>query len=85
MAITLGHNQYGKAETRVVRIFRDTEPHEIADYNVSVALVGDFDDVHYSGDNTKCLTTTRSRKALRFPVPDSRLPTRSGKPLRFLA
>ena len=46
MAITLGHNQYGKAETRVVRVFRDTEPHEIADYNVSVALVGDFDDVH---------------------------------------
>ena len=46
MAVTLGHNQYGKAETRVVRMFRDTEPHEIADYNVSVALVGDFDDVH---------------------------------------
>ena len=38
MAITLGHNQYGKAETRVVRVFRDTEPHEIVDYNVSVAL-----------------------------------------------
>ena len=31
-----GHNQYGKAETRVVRVFRDTEPHEIVDYNVSV-------------------------------------------------
>ena len=46
MAVTLGHNQYGKAETRVVRVFRDTEPHEIVDYNVSVALVGDFADVH---------------------------------------
>ena len=22
MAVTLGHNQYGKAETRVVRVFR---------------------------------------------------------------
>ena len=53
MAITLGHNQYGKAETRVVRVFRDTEPHEIADYNVSVALVGDFADVHLTGDNRK--------------------------------
>jgi urate oxidase len=64
MAITLGHNQYGKAETRVVRIFRDTEPHEIADYNVSVALVGDFDDVHYSGDNTKCLTTDATKNTV---------------------
>ena len=64
MAITLGHNQYGKAETRVVRVFRDTEPHEIADYNVSVALVGDFDDVHYSGDNTKCLTTDATKNTV---------------------
>ena len=64
MAITLGHNQYGKAETRVVRIFRDTEPHEIADYNVSVALVGDFDDVHYNGDNTKCLTTDATKNTV---------------------
>src|SRR3954462_15111530 len=64
MAITLGHNQYGKAETRVVRIFRDTEPHEIADYNVSVALVGDFDDVHYNGDNTTCLTTDATKNTV---------------------
>ena len=26
MAITLGHNQYGKAEVRVVRVNRDDEP-----------------------------------------------------------
>ena len=64
MAVTLGHNQYGKAETRVVRVFRDAEPHEIADYNVSVALVGDFDDVHYSGDNTKCLTTDATKNTV---------------------
>ena len=64
MAITLGHNQYGKAETRVVRIFRDTEPHEIADYNVSVALVGDFTDVHLTGDNRKCLTTDATKNTV---------------------
>jgi len=64
MAVTLGHNQYGKAETRVVRVFRDAEPHEIADYNVSVALAGDFDDVHYSGDNTKCLTTDATKNTV---------------------
>ena len=57
MAYVLGHNQYGKAETRVVRVYRDTDPHEIVDYNVSCALSGDMDDVHFSGDNAKCLTT----------------------------
>jgi len=64
MAVVLGHNQYGKAETRVVRIFRDTEPHEIADYNVSVALSGDFADVHLLGDNTKCLTTDATKNTV---------------------
>ena len=35
MAIVLGPNQYGKAETRVVRVYRDTARHEIRDLNVS--------------------------------------------------
>jgi urate oxidase len=42
MGVKLAHNQYGKAETRVVRIYRDTDPHELVDYNVSVALSGDL-------------------------------------------
>ena len=53
----LGHTQYGKAETRVVRVYRDTDPHEIVDYNVSAALSGDFADTHLTGDNAKVLTT----------------------------
>lgn len=57
MTITLGHNQYGKAETRVVRVFRDTDRHELVDYNVSVALAGDFADAHRDGDNRKVLST----------------------------
>jgi len=64
MAVTLGANQYGKAETRVVRVFRDTEPHEIVDYNVSVQLRGDFTDVHLHGDNTKCLTTDATKNTV---------------------
>jgi len=64
MAVTLGANQYGKAETRVVRVFRDTEPHEIVDYNVSVQLRGDFADVHLRGDNTKCLTTDATKNTV---------------------
>jgi urate oxidase len=64
MTVQLGHNQYGKAETRVVRVFRDAEPHEIADYNVSVALSGDFADVHLTGDNRKCLTTDATKNTV---------------------
>ena len=35
MTIQLEANQYGKAENRVVRIYRDTARHEIRDLNVS--------------------------------------------------
>ncbi|MCE3552782.1 urate oxidase [Pseudonocardia sp. RS11V-5] len=64
MSVRLAHNQYGKAETRVVRVFRDTEPHEIVDYNVSVALSGDFADVHLRGDNSNCLTTDATKNTV---------------------
>ncbi|HEX2362105.1 MAG TPA: urate oxidase [Jiangellaceae bacterium] len=57
MAVTLGPNQYGKAEIRVVRVYRDSDPHSIADYNVSCALSGDFRDAHVEGDNSKVLST----------------------------
>ena len=35
MAIVLGANRYGKAETRLFRIDRDTERHAVRDLNVS--------------------------------------------------
>ena len=57
MSIALGDNQYGKAETRVVRIYRDTERHEIRDLNVSTALRGDFGAAHLSGDQGLVLPT----------------------------
>ena len=53
----LGQNQYGKAETRVVRMVRDGDVHHIKDLNVSVALSGDMADVHRHGDNTGVLPT----------------------------
>jgi urate oxidase len=64
MGVTLAHNQYGKAETRVVRIYRDSDPHELVDYNVSVALSGDFADVHLTGDNANCLTTDATKNTV---------------------
>jgi urate oxidase len=57
MAIVLGANQYGKAENRVVRIYRDTDRHEIRDLNVSTALRGDFTAAHDHGDQADVLPT----------------------------
>ena len=68
MGVKLAHNQYGKAETRVVRVYRDTDPHELVDYNVSVALSGDFEAIHLTGDNANCLTTDATKNTVNaFP------------------
>ena len=53
----MGPNQYGKAENRVVRIYRDTPRHEIRDVNVSTSLRGDFSDAHLTGDQARILPT----------------------------
>jgi urate oxidase len=57
MAVVLGPHQYGKAETRVVRIYRDTAQHEIRDLNVSTTLRGDFAAAHTQGDQAQVLPT----------------------------
>jgi urate oxidase len=60
----LGANQYGKAETRVVRVSRDGGTHEIRDLNVSVALAGELDEVHLSGDNARALPTDSQKNTV---------------------
>lgn len=57
MGIVLGPNQYGKAENRVVRIYRDSDRHEIRDVNVSTSLRGDFSAAHRTGDQAQVLPT----------------------------
>ena len=57
MAIVLGPNRYGKAETRLVRVFRDDDTHRLADFNVSIALSGDLAAAHLTGDNAGVLPT----------------------------
>jgi urate oxidase len=57
MGIKLGANDYGKAENRVVRIYRDSPRHEIRDVTVSTALRGDFTDAHLRGDQARVLPT----------------------------
>jgi urate oxidase len=57
LAIVLGGNRYGKAETRLVRVTRDGETHRMADLNVSIALAGDLEGTHLTGDNSGVLPT----------------------------
>ncbi|WP_328301554.1 urate oxidase [Streptomyces sp. NBC_00435] len=64
MPTILGQNQYGKAENRVVKITRDGDTHHIKDLNVSVALSGDMDDVHYSGSNANVLPTDTTKNTV---------------------
>ncbi|PRY69072.1 urate oxidase [Glaciihabitans tibetensis] len=67
MAIILGDNQYGKAESRVVRIYRDGSRHEIRDINVSTALRGPFAPAHLEGDQSNVLPTdTQKNTAYAF-------------------
>jgi urate oxidase len=53
----LAAHQYGKAETRVVRIYRDADQHVIRDLNVSTSLRGDFADAYLYGDQANVLPT----------------------------
>ncbi|WP_167478275.1 factor-independent urate hydroxylase [Nocardia arthritidis] len=60
--IVLADNRYGKAENRIVRIYRDTPRHEIRDLNVSTVLRGDFADAYVTGDQSKVLPTDTQKQ-----------------------
>src|SRR3954449_12911676 len=60
----LGINQYGKAQTHLLRVFRDAEAHEIRDLTVSVALSGALEEVHLEGDNSAVLATDTQKNTV---------------------
>ncbi len=57
MGYVLAADQYGKAETRLVRIYRDAAAHQIRDLNVSTCLRGEFADAYLHGDQASVLPT----------------------------
>ena len=57
MAISLGFNQYGKAEVRLVHVDRSTPVHQIKDVSVTSQLLGDFAQTHLTGDNGAVIPT----------------------------
>lgn len=67
MTIRLGPNQYGKAETHLVRVTKGGpfgSVHEIKDINVSVALSGDFAGSHLTGDNSNIVATDTQKNTI---------------------
>ena len=68
VSVTLGANKYGKAENRVVRIYRDTPRHEIVDLNVTSQLRGAaLADCYLTGDNALVVATdTQKNTAYAF-------------------
>ena len=63
MAIILSGNQYGKAENRVVRIYRDSPRHEIKDLNVTTAMRGPFEPAYLEGDQSNVLPTDTQKNS----------------------
>jgi urate oxidase len=63
MTIRLGGNQYGKAETHVVRVTKGAA-HELKDMTVSIALAGDFSATHLTGDNSHVVPTDTQKNTV---------------------
>lgn len=57
----LGPNSYGKSDIRVVKVVRGPDRHDIHDLTVDVAVQGDFDAAHTTGDNRGLMATDTMR------------------------
>lgn len=64
MNITMGPNNYGKSEVRLVKVDRGGDRHDLRDVTVEVSLTGDFDDAHVRGDNAGLLATDTMRNTV---------------------
>ncbi|HKN53599.1 MAG TPA: urate oxidase [Amycolatopsis sp.] len=64
MAVTLGPNQYGKAEVRLVTVRREGAVHHLKDLTVSTALRGELSATHLTGDNAGVLATDTQKNTV---------------------
>lgn len=62
--MSLGTNQYGKSQIRVVKVARGDERHVLRDLTVDVTLRGDFEAVHVRGDNAGLPATDTMRNTV---------------------
>jgi urate oxidase len=64
MPAIVGHNQYGKAEIRMVAVDRSGPLQSFCDLNVGITLSGDLEDVHVTGDNAHVVTTDTQKNTV---------------------
>ena len=64
MAITLGPNQYGKAEVRLVTVNRAGPVHHLKDLTVSTSLRGRLERTHLTGDNSDVVATDTQKNTV---------------------
>lgn len=64
MGISLGVNQYGKAEVRLVHVDRSSPRHRIRDLTVTSLLRGDFAATHLRGDNSAVIATDTQKNTV---------------------
>ena len=64
MAITLGSNQYGKAEVRLVTVNRAGPVHHLKDLTVSTSLRGRLERSHLTGDNSDVVATDTQKNTV---------------------
>lgn len=57
MPVRIVHDSYGKSRVRLIKVARHGPHHDIQDLSLDIALEGDFDDIHRTGDNANCLPT----------------------------
>jgi len=57
MSVKLVHDNYGKSRVRLMKVERRGDVHHLQNINVKIALEGDFDEIHITGDNSNCLPT----------------------------
>lgn len=62
--VRLTANQFGKAENRVMRVYRDTKRHSIRDLNVTSQLRGDFQTAHTEGNNENVVPTDTQKNTI---------------------
>ncbi|MCR3719341.1 MULTISPECIES: factor-independent urate hydroxylase [Prauserella salsuginis group] len=64
MGITLGPNQYGKAEVRLVTVDREGPVHHLKDLTVSTSLRGQLERTHLTGDNADVVATDTQKNTV---------------------
>ncbi|MFC0109028.1 factor-independent urate hydroxylase [Kibdelosporangium aridum] len=64
MAYSLGPNQYGKAEVRMVTVTRSGSTHSLQDLTVSTSLRGHLSATHLTGDNSDVVATDTQKNTV---------------------